>query len=93
MGNNFYVYIAASHTRTLYIGVTNDLQRRLSEHCLGLSTFTAKYRCDRIVWYEHFPNASDAIAAEEKLKGWSRAKKIALIEGMNPGWESLIELR
>ena len=89
---SFHTYIATNHSRTLYTGVTNDLQRRLSEHRQGIgSAFTSKYRCDTIVWYEHFANAADAIAAEKKIKGWSRAKKIALIEKDNPHWQSLVD--
>ena len=90
--NYYYVYIATNHSRTLYTGVTNDLSRRASQHRLGVgSTFTSKYKCNTIVWYERFRNIKDAIAAEKKINGWSRAKKIALIEKNNPQWQSLVE--
>jgi putative endonuclease len=89
---NFFVYIATNHSRTLYVGVTNDLARRASEHASGNgSAFTSKYKCDTMVWYERFRNISDAIAAEKRIKGWTRVKKIALIEKDNPHWQSLVE--
>ena len=93
-GGNFYVYIATNRARTLYTGVTNDLERRLSEHRLGIgSTFSAKYKCDTIVWYQPFGHANDAIACEKQIKGWTREKKIALIERANPNWDSLVDYR
>ena len=82
----YYVYIATNRTRSLYIGVTNDLQRRQAEHATGQSRFTAKYKINRIVYYETFLDVNQAIAREKQLKGWRRSKKIALIESMNPEW-------
>jgi len=86
----FYVYITASLSRTLYVGVTNDLQRRMYEHrhklCGG---FTAKYVVDRLVWFQETGNVAAAIAREKQIKGWTRAKKIALVEAENPGWHDL----
>lgn len=86
----FFVYILSNKSQTLYIGVTNDLARRLDEHRAGVgSAFTAKYHCHALVWFERFTDPKQAIAAETKLKGWSRAKKIALIESQNPNWTDL----
>ena len=86
----FYVYILASRNGVLYIGVTNDLERRVQEHKLKLVPgFTAKYNCDRLVWYEEFADVSEAIEAEKRLKGWRREKKVALIEETNPRWRGL----
>lgn len=87
---NHYVYILSNVSRTLYVGITNDLPRRLSEHRLGLGgEFTKTYHCHMLVWYERLSFAGDAIAAEKKIKGWSRAKKLALILEKNPGWRDL----
>ena len=66
---------------TLYIGITNNIVRRLC--------FTKRYRLNRLVWIEHFRNVNDAIACEKKLKGWRRARKIALVERTNPRWLDL----
>ena len=87
----FYVYIAASHSRRLYVGVTNDLARRMLEHRLGTSDgFTKKYRINRLVHYETFGDAASAIESEKRLKSWPRARKIALIERHNAGWLDLV---
>ena len=80
----YFVYIATNRSRTLYTGVTNNLQRRHSEHFAGQSRFTAKYRIDRVVYYETFIHK--AIAREKQIKGWRRSKKLALIESVNPRW-------
>jgi putative endonuclease len=88
----FYVYILASRNGVLYIGLTNDLERRVCEHKQKLVPgFTAKYNVDRLVYYEVFPTAADAINAEKKLKGWTRRKKIELVESQNPKWRDLSE--
>ena len=88
----FFTYIVASRSRTLYIGVTRSLQKRIFEHKRKLHEgFTATYNCNRLVWYERFVDPSHAIAREKQLKGWSRAKKIALITKMNPTWVDLSE--
>lgn len=88
---NFYVYMLTNITnKVLYIGVTNNLARRLYEHKTGLfEGFTKRYHVDKLVYYEHFFNINDAIAREKQLKGWTRAKKNALVETENPGWEEL----
>jgi putative endonuclease len=89
-----YVYILASYTQRLYIGVTNDLERRLWQH--RNKTFaghTAKYNIDRLVYHEYYERADDAIARERQLKTWNRAKKLELITRDNPNWKDLsIEL-
>ncbi|HEV2127437.1 MAG TPA: GIY-YIG nuclease family protein [Thermomicrobiales bacterium] len=86
----YFVYIAASPSRTIYIGVTNNLERRMYEHKRKLfKGFTAKYGVDRLVHMEEFANIDDAIAREKELKGWRRARKVALIEEENPRWYDL----
>jgi putative endonuclease len=86
----YYVYVLASISRTLYIGVTNDLERRVAEHAEGLTPgFTARYHIQRLVYFEAFGEIEVAIAREKQLKGWRRAKKIKLIESLNPSWNDL----
>jgi putative endonuclease len=89
--SNFYVYILAGHSRTLYIGVTNELERRVYEHKTKAepNSFTAKYNVDRLVYYEDTNDVIVAIEREKQLKGWTRAKKIKLIKRMNPYWFDL----
>ena len=80
----------ASRSRTLYTGVTNDLNRRVAEHRNRLTPgFTSRYRIMRLVYFEETENIYGAIVREKQIKGWTRAKKIALIESMNPTWEDL----
>ncbi len=87
---NFYVYIMASTSGTLYIGFTNDLERRVVEHKTGLfPSFTKKYHCHRLVYLEHHTDATTAITREKQLKGWVRRKKEKLINTLNPGWHDL----
>ena len=78
-----YVYLLASRTRTLYVGVTKNLHRRVAEHRAAgdLSAFTARYRIFRLVHVEVCDRILDAIAREQQIKGWSRAKKQALMRG------------
>jgi putative endonuclease len=86
----FYVYILFNYSRTLYVGVTNDLVRRVDEHRTGkVPGFTAKYKIKQLAHYEIYPDALSAIAREKQIKGWTRAKKIALVESTNPHWEDL----
>ena len=87
----FFVYILASKSRRLYIGVTNDLERRLYEHLSGDRSFTARYRIHRLVHFEATNSATVAIEREKQLKGWRRSKKIALVESTNPTWNDLSE--
>ena len=84
------MYIVASLSRTIYIGVTNDLVRRVHEHKMKeVRGFTATYNINRLVWFEEFATPSDAIAREKQLKNWTRDKKIQLIESVNPSWDDL----
>jgi putative endonuclease len=90
--NQYFVYIMASASQTLYVGVTNDLPRRVFEHKHKLLTgFTAKYNIDRLVYVEQFGDVRLAIAREKQIKGWIRSKKIVLVESVNPGWADLSE--
>jgi len=89
---NFYVYIMASITKVLYIGMTNNLLRRVTEHKEGKHPgFSQKYQTKKLVFYEHFQYVNDAIAREKELKGWRREKKVKLIEDMNPLWHDLFQ--
>ena len=83
----YYVYIVTNKKRgTLYIGVTNCLERRVLEHGSGYSKFTKKYNLKRLVYCEEYYSTRDAIAREKQLKNWRRQWKIDLIEKSNPGW-------
>jgi len=87
-----YVYIMASRSRTLYTGVTNDLERRVAEHQRHLVPgFTSRYRLERLVYFETWGRIRDAIYREKEIKGWRRSKKVALIESMNATWADLSE--
>ncbi|UYO50024.1 GIY-YIG nuclease family protein [Rhodopseudomonas palustris] len=88
-----YVYIVASRRNgTLYVGVTSDLPKRVYEHREGLvDGFTKKYGCRLLVWYESHETMLEAITREKQIKAGSRAKKIALIEGLNPEWQDLYD--
>jgi putative endonuclease len=86
----YYTYIVASRSPVIYVGVTGDLERRAAEHkegCCG--GFTAAYSRDRLVWFERYSSPGAAIAREKQLKGWLRAKKVALIQMVNPSWDDL----
>ncbi len=86
-----YIMVSRRHG-TLYVGVTFDLPRRAFEHREGLvKGFTRKYDCKILVWYELHATMIDAITREKQIKAGSRAKKIALIEGLNPQWKDLFE--
>ncbi|MFA6451306.1 MAG: GIY-YIG nuclease family protein [bacterium] len=88
----YYVYIMANETRTLYTGVTNNIYRRVREHKNKLfSGFTAKYNVNRLVYVDTTQYINAAITREKQIKGWSREKKIALIESVNPDWNDLSE--
>ncbi len=86
-----YVYILASKKNgVLYVGVTNDLRRRVSEHKLGeVEGFTSHYHVKRLVYYEAFDDIRDAIQREKALKAWKRQWKIELIERDNPDWQDM----
>jgi putative endonuclease len=90
--HEYFVYIVCSRSGTLYIGMTNSIYRRALEHKRGeIEGFASKYHCDRLVYYESFDDVHKAIGREKQLKGWTRAKKIDLIESRNPGWADLAE--
>lgn len=91
---NYFVYILTNADRhtVLYIGVTNDLERRCSEHSLGEgSAFAKQYNVHKLVFFETYPDPESAIAREKQLKRWSRAKKDALIARSNPEWHNLFD--
>jgi putative endonuclease len=84
-----YLYILARKSRRLYTGITNSLEHRVWQHRTGNSRHTAKYKIHRLVYFERFATADEAIAAEKKVKAWTRAKRVALIESLNPAWDDL----
>ena len=85
--DSFYVYILASRSRVLYTGVTRDLIRRIHQDRLGLVPgFTQQYHVNRLVYFEQTPSARSAFDRERQIKGWSREKKLRLIESKNAGW-------
>lgn len=88
----YYVYIMASKTGVLYVGVTNDLERRVYEHKQKqIKGFTAKYNVTNLVYFEDTTDVGAAIAREKTIKGWLRARKVALIQATNPQWRDLSE--
>jgi putative endonuclease len=93
--HNYFVYLLTNKIKTvLYTGVTNNLKDRLAFHNNPLpfsKAFTAKYKCFYLIYYEHFLEIEDAIKREKQIKGWSRAKKEALIISFNPTWRFLNE--
>ena len=86
----YWVYIMSNSSRTLYTGVTNDLERRVAEHRQGQLGFTARYRIKRLVYFESTNDVMVAIAREKQIKAWTRAKRLALIQSINPGWDDLL---
>ena len=84
----YYVYILTTNFNTvMYIGVTNDLRRRLHEHkSEQIEGFTKKYHIHKLVYYEEYPDIDDAIAREKQIKHWTRAKKNLLVETQNINW-------
>ncbi|MEO9477948.1 MAG: GIY-YIG nuclease family protein [Cyclobacteriaceae bacterium] len=88
-----YAYIVANKTRTvLYVGVTNNLHRRISEHKSGSgSVFTGKYNCHDLMYYEFFPTIVEAIHREKRLKKYTRLRKEELIKAFNPEFEDLFD--
>ncbi len=88
----YFLYILTSKSYMLYTGVTNNIERRLYEHKNKLiPDYTAKYNIHKLVYLETFHNIEDAIAAEKKIKGWTRKKKIELIKNSNPKFKDLSE--
>ena len=90
--SDYYVYIMTNNSGTLYVGVTNDLERRVYEHRHRTSDgFTKRYSLTRLVYYESTRDVRAAIQCEKEIKGWVRRKKIALIASTNPYWKDLSE--
>jgi len=88
--NDYYVYILANVSGMLYIGVTNNLERRMYEHRMKLIPgFTKRYNITKLVYYETTENILSAISREKQIKGWLRNKKVTLINSMNPEWQDL----
>jgi putative endonuclease len=86
----YYVYILRNRTAVLYIGVTNDLQRRLYEHKNRMIPgFTHRYNIDRLIYFETFDDVNIAVHREKQLKGWTREKKLRLIQSSNPNLEEI----
>ncbi len=93
MPREYYVYILASDSRKLYVGVTRDLTRRLSQHRTGFlpTGYTARHETKRLVYCEVTNDVLAAIRREKQIKGWTRRRKLELIEILNPGWNDLAE--
>ena len=89
--NNYYVYLLSNwNNKVLYIGVTNNLERRITEHKQKLIPgFTEKYNVNKLVYFEHTEDVISAISREKQLKKWRREKKNALVNSVNPGWKDL----
>ncbi len=86
----YHVYILASATGVLYVGVTNNLERRIAQHKeKRLSGFTKRYNVTRLVYFEAYGDVRNAIAREKEIKAWRREKKLALIRSMNPSFRDL----
>jgi putative endonuclease len=91
---SYYVYIATNYTNSvLYTGITNNPDRRMFEHAnKSTQGFTSRYNINKLIFAEEFPTAYEAISAEKKIKGWTRAKKISLIKKSNPKFEDLLKI-
>lgn len=88
----YFVYVLSNLSGTLYVGISNNVQRRSAEHWIGNEgSFTTRYKVDRLVYFETFSDVVTAIAREKQIKSWRREKKIALIKSMNPSWRDLRE--
>jgi len=90
MNKTYHVYIMSNTSKMLYAGVTNNLETRVFQHkSKQTDGFTRKYNLHRLIYFEAFGDIRDAIAREKQIKGWLRAKKVALIESVNPEWKDL----
>ena len=94
MYKNYYIYIVTNQNKTvLYIGLTNNIQRRLSQHYFdsenAKKSFAGKYNCFYLVYYQVFEDINAAIKREKEIKGWRREKKNQLISEFNPNWDFL----
>jgi putative endonuclease len=88
----WFVYVMNNKPKgVIYVGVTDNLEERIKEHKLKLypKSFTAKYNCDKLIYFEEFENDQEAMIREKRLKKWKREWKVKLIETMNPGWMDL----
>jgi len=88
--HTYFTYLLANRNHRLYVGMTNDLTRRLSEHLNVKRGFAASYRITKLVYFEVFPDPNQALKSESQIKRWRREKKIALIESVNPTWDELV---
>ena len=92
MVKTYYVYIMTNRSKTLYVGITSELVRRVYEHKQKLlEGFTKKYNITKLVYFENTTDVMVAISREKQIKGWLRRKKIVLIESVNPSWKDLSE--
>lgn len=92
MIKKYFVYIATNKSNTLYTGVTNNLSRRIYEHRHKIIRgFTAKYNINKLIYFQEFNTPEEAIAAEKRIKGWTRIKKIQLIKSLNPTFGDLLK--
>ena len=88
--SSFWVYLLASRTATLYVGIANDRERRLREHREGaVPGFTNEYGVNQLAYWECFADPRDAIAREKQIRGWRRSRKVALVESVNPAWRDM----
>ena len=91
--NKYYVYILTNRSGTLYVGVTNNLERRIQEHKNKIMEgFTQRYNIDRLIYFEDTDDINAALAREKQIKGWRREKKIMLIKSFNPEWKDLFSV-
>ena len=88
---SYYVYLTASISRVLYVGMTSSLYHRIKQHKAGKNpdSFTARYKVNRLVYYEQYDDVNAAIDREKQIKRWRREKKVKLIESVNPNWKDL----
>lgn len=90
MRKRFWVYIMASRSKCLYVGVTSNLERRVHQHKTRyFRGHTSRYNIRHLVYYEEVPDVRSAMTRERQVKKWRRSKRVALIRGMNPGWRDL----
>ena len=87
----YYTYILASHSRRLYVGMTNDLVKRMYYYRTATNSFAKRYQTLRLVYFEVHRHPMNANVREKRIKRWLRSKKVALIEAANPTWENLAE--
>ena len=92
MPSDYYTYIMSNQNNTtIYVGVTNSIERRTLEHIEGVGAiFTSKYKINKLVYFERYTEIKDTIQTEKQLKGWRRDKKNSLVNSMNPEWNDLM---